>query len=233
MADGVAHLPDLPVPAFPDDDAQVPGAEGLHVRGPRLVAVDDDPFLQPIEIVVVWHAEDAGFVDARDAVAGMRQLRGEIAVVGQQQQPLGVVVEPSDRIDVVAHAAQEIDDRLPPLRVGARRDVAARFVEQQIQVARGDLDAAAVDTDVIARRIRLGAELADGGAVDAHAPVEHQLLGCAPRRDAGLRQDLLQTFHHQERTRRRTRRGLKMRTSVVLMCCSADFSLPSVVLVVD
>ena len=30
------------------------------------------------------------------------------------------------------------------------------------------------------------------------APVEHQLLGRAPRRDAGLRQDLLQTFHINE-----------------------------------
>ena len=55
----------------------------------------------------------------------------------------------------------------PPLRIGARRDVAARLVQQQIQVALGDLDAAAVDADVIARRIGLRAELADGRAVDA------------------------------------------------------------------
>ena len=81
--------------------------------------------------------------------------------------------------------------------IRARRHVAARLVQQQIQVARGDLDAAAVDADVVARRIGLGAELADGHAVDGHAPLEHQLLGRAPRRDAGLRQDLLQTFHRQ------------------------------------
>ena len=38
--------------------------------------------------------------------------------------------------------------------IGTRRDVAARLVQQQIPMALGDLDAAAVDANVVARRHR-------------------------------------------------------------------------------
>jgi hypothetical protein len=50
-------------------------------------------------------------------MARMRQPRGEIAVVGEQQQALGVVVQPSDRIHIFPHASQQIDHGWPPLRV--------------------------------------------------------------------------------------------------------------------
>ena len=69
---------------------------------------------------------DARLVGALDAVPRMRELRGEVAVVGEQQQALGVVVEPADRVDVLAHAAQQIDHRAAPLRIGPRGDVARR-----------------------------------------------------------------------------------------------------------
>ena len=120
------------------------------VRRPSITT----PAREPIEIVLVGHAEDARLVDARDAVARMRQPRREVAVVGQQQQAFGVEVEPSDRVDVLAHAAQQIDHRRPPLRIRSRRDVAARLVQQEIAMALDELDAAAVDADVVARRAR-------------------------------------------------------------------------------
>ena len=57
------------------------------------------------------------------------------------------------------------------------------------------LDAPAVDADVVVPGIRLGPQLADGLAVDRDPPLEHQLLGRAARRDAGLRENFLETFH--------------------------------------
>ena len=60
---------------------------------------------------------------------------------------------------------------------------------------RGDLDAPAVHADVVGAASAFVPELADRRAVDRHAPVEHELLGRAPRGDAGLREDLLKTFH--------------------------------------
>ena len=80
-------------------------------------AVDHHPALQPIEIVRVGDAEHLRLVHARDAVARMRQPRREVAVVHQQQQPFRFVVQPADRVDVLLDAAEQIEDRLPPLRV--------------------------------------------------------------------------------------------------------------------
>ena len=82
------------------------GSPRLHDRLRRLgpVSVDDDAARQAPQIVVVGHPEHARFVHARDAVARVRQAGGQVAVVGQQQQPFGIEVEPSDGIDVLADA---------------------------------------------------------------------------------------------------------------------------------
>ena len=69
-------------------------------------AVDRHAASQAIEIVGVGHAQHLGLVHARDTVARMRQARGEVAVVGQDQQPFGIEVEPADRIDVLADAGR-------------------------------------------------------------------------------------------------------------------------------
>ena len=89
----------------------------------------------------------------------MRHALGELAVVGEDDQPLGIVVEPADRIEVAgdAGAATQIDDRRPPLRIRPRADDAARLVEQQIALARLRLEPAAVDADLVGVGIGLGA----------------------------------------------------------------------------
>ena len=221
MADRVAHLPHLTVPPFAHRDAQVAGAERLHVGRPGLLAVDDDAFLKAIEIVVVGHAEDPRLVHARHAVTRMGQLRGEVAVVGQDEQPFGIVVEASDRVDVVAHAPQQIDHRRPPLGIGPRRDVAARLVQQEVEAALGELDAAAVHADVIAGGVGLRPEFANRRAVDGHASVEHQLLGGAPRGDAGLRQDFLQPLHMPRLCITKSRRSrTTWKDALFVFCCA-------------
>ena len=62
----------------------------------------------------------------------------------------------------------------------------------------GEFDTASVNADVVVCGIGFGAELADGVAVHRHPAIEHQLLAGAPRRDTGLRQDLLKAFHSQK-----------------------------------
>jgi hypothetical protein len=61
--------------------------------------------------VFVGHAGDARLVGAFESMARVCQPRREIAIVRQQQQPFAVVVEAPDRVDVFAHAAEQIDDR--------------------------------------------------------------------------------------------------------------------------
>ena len=206
VADRVAHLPHLPIPSFADrdDECRVVGFalrwQDLHLGGSRSPAVDHQTAGEPIEIVRVRHAEDARLVNADDAMAWVRQPRRQVAVIGEQQQPLRLVIEAAHRVDVLADTAQQIDDRRPPLRIGSGRHIPARLVQQQVAVVLDDLHTAAIDADVVPSGIRLRPKLEGGDAVHAHASLAHHLLRRAPRCDAGLRQDLLQPFHCQKST---------------------------------
>jgi len=98
--------------------------------------------------VVIRYAENADLVLAPDAMAWMRQLRRQIAVARQDQQAFRVVVEPSDRIDVVADpvAREKVDDRRTMLRIDTAGDVAARFVQEKVTATRRRLDPSAIDS---------------------------------------------------------------------------------------
>ena len=135
-------------------------------------------------------------------MAGVRQVRRQLAVVGQEEQPFGLEIQTAHGIHVLAHAAQQIDDRRTPLRIRSRRQVTARLVQQEIAVMLDDLDPAAVHADVVVCRIRFRAELADSRAIHRDAAVEHQLLRRAARGDSGLRQDFLEALHAVQRTSR-------------------------------
>ncbi len=195
VTDRVAHLSHLTVSSFANRDDQVAGTGDLHVRRLCAAILDRHTLRQPIDVVAIGFAEHPHVVHARDAVARMRETRGEIAVVGEQEQTFGVEVEPPDRIYVFADAAQKIDHGRTPLRIGSRRHVPARLVEQQVAVMFRDFHTPAVDADVVARRVGFRAELADCLAVDGDASLEHQLLARAARGDARLRENLLETLH--------------------------------------
>jgi hypothetical protein len=103
VPDRVAHLPHLTVASLSNGDDQrgavlaAASARTEHdLRGTGRAAVDGDTARQPIEVARVGDAQDARFVDPRDAVPRMREPGGEVAVVGQQQQPLRIEVEPPD-----------------------------------------------------------------------------------------------------------------------------------------
>src|SRR5262245_13069300 len=70
-----------------DSRARVWWADYLHLRRFCFVPIDDNSASQSREVMFIRGSEDARFVDACDAVPRMRQPRGEVAVVGQQQQP--------------------------------------------------------------------------------------------------------------------------------------------------
>ena len=86
-------------------------------------AIDRDALAQPVERGLVGLALGAHAIAPQPA--GRRQFEHarEAAVVGQQQQPLGVDVEPADADEarrVRPMLAQIIEDGLPPLGVAAR-----------------------------------------------------------------------------------------------------------------
>ena len=132
VADRLAHFADLAISSFADADDQhgaAPAFDQLNVGRTRSLAVDDHASPQTLDFVIVGNACDASFVDALDAVPRVGESRRQIAIVCEDQQPLGVEVEPANWIDVFA-SANQVNDRRPSLRVRSGRHVPFRLVEQ-------------------------------------------------------------------------------------------------------
>ena len=136
----------------------------------------------------------------------MHEPVGELAVVGQQQQALGVGVEPPDvhqahgvRADevpgvLVEVAPGEIGDGGPPVRVGHSGDHAGGLVQHDGEhVGVGD-DARAVDADDLGGRVDPHALVGDDGAVDAHAAGGDEPLAGPSGGHPGVGQDLVEAL---------------------------------------
>ena len=113
---------------------------GQAQLGAQLIAVDDNDRGRLDAVAIDLHrlcqlgdaveiAAHAHLVVLLDLVARMGQRVEQIAVVGQQQQTLGVVVQTADRHDTRTAAAYQIGNRLAAVLVLHRRDIAARLVQ--------------------------------------------------------------------------------------------------------
>src|SRR5690348_3994734 len=181
------HVPHLAVLALADRESEP------HIRSLLAVergldrsvmdALDRDAVAQPVEIGLRHPAERAHAVAAPPA--GLRQLQhaGEAAVVGEQQETLGVDVEPADRDKARQMLRQGVEDGRPPLRIGAGGHEAAwRVVEEEPgTLARGQWRA--VHRDAIGGR-DAAAGLPDHLAVDRNPAGRNPGLGLAARREA-------------------------------------------------
>ena len=110
MPDSFAHATYLAVASFADRDEQHAVAiapafvDEYHRRGQRATPLERHAMTKAFQRLLVRHTRNTRLVCAFDAVPRMRETRGEITVVGQQQQALAVVVETPNRINVFAHA---------------------------------------------------------------------------------------------------------------------------------
>jgi hypothetical protein len=95
----------------------------------------------------------------------MRDLEGEVAVVGQEDQPFGVKIETAHGIDPLADAFDQIDHGPAALRVFDRGHHFLRLVEKDVAMGLGAGDELPVDFDVIARSVGFRSELGDDAAV--------------------------------------------------------------------
>jgi hypothetical protein len=196
-ADLVHHPPHEVIDALMDDDLDHQTFGGL-ADDPDLLrhdplAFDRDAVAQALDRGIRWSGEGEDVILLVEPVARMHDPIRHVPVVGQEQQTLGVAIEPPDRVDALRHRDQ-IHHGPAVAFVFGGRDIAARLVEQDVPrpLCLQDL---AVDTDLRADRIRFRAELGDGHAIDADPACGNHLLSGAARADASRGEDALQPFH--------------------------------------
>ena len=119
MPDRLAHAAHLAVAALVDRDAQEAGVEQRDLGRRGEAVVELDALAQAAERAAVRLALDLDEVLLVDAEARVREAVGEVAVVGEQQQALGVGVEPADR-EHPGLGGHQVDDRRPALGVATR-----------------------------------------------------------------------------------------------------------------
>jgi len=135
-------------------DPQVVALHALDARldGPVVDAVDADAAAQGVEPVLRDLAVGADLVAPQPPGLGMGNGAREPAVVGEEQQALGVDVEPADGDDPRQLLRQAVEHRRAALRVARRRDEAARLVEEPQAGALLGGEGLAVDGDPVGRR---------------------------------------------------------------------------------
>jgi hypothetical protein len=132
---------------------------------------------------------------ARSLVARVKEAIRHLAVVGQQQGALGVVVEAPYGKHAPGHVSKEITYRRATLRITQRGDDARRLVQKVPTSGAIDDDRPPVHQHEILRCLDLGAERRHDDPVDRNVPVDDEPLCGAARGDPGAREILLQPLH--------------------------------------
>lgn len=179
VANLIEHLADNPVAPLVNDDPDDRAVLGVadrpdHLRR-RALAVDRDAAPEPIEHLRRRIAVQQSFVLLVDPIAWVHDAVRHLAIVRQQQETLGLPVEPANRHDAFIDR-HEIHDRVAAALVGCRGDIATGLVEED--VAPPDVrDQLAIDLDLLGGGIDLAAKLSDDLTVNTHAAADDQLLG--------------------------------------------------------
>jgi len=183
----VEHAAHLPLPAFMDRDLE-PGIglffpDLFYLRRRGLPVLQEDACFERCDGAVLEHAFDLGKIGLGEFMFGMRDQVGEIPVIRQQQKPLGIVVQPADRIDPDLDPFEQVLHRGPPLRIGHGRHIPCRFVQHDIGRRLFGIDKLAVNLDMVLGRVGLGPELGHHLPVHPHSALGNKFFRSAARCD--------------------------------------------------
>src|SRR4051812_20533415 len=189
MADGLAHPLDLALAPLADRQLEHGRAHLAHLRRRGLAVLEDHALAQALQGTVLHEpALHLGHVGARHLVARVHELVGELSVVGQQDEPGGVGVQPADRVQANA-CVDELRDDAAPVRVLRSRYHAGRLVDEIDDLLGLQCDRCAVDLDVVGL-VHVARRVQDDLAADGDPSLAHDVLRSAPRGDAGVGEEL-------------------------------------------
>jgi hypothetical protein len=198
MAEGLQETPNLVVLALVQphfDPGVLGGLDDPRAVESQALSVDHQSALGPGQGFHRRSALDLGVIAALNLVTRMGDAFGERAVVGEQDEAFGGVVETAHRIEP-GELRHQIHHRGAAFRIGASGDDALGLVEQQVHALHGGLDPLAIHANGIGGGVGFGPECFHGHPIDAHAPLGDEFFGGPARGEAGAGEDFLQAFHH-------------------------------------
>ncbi len=151
----------------PDPDSLAGLAEQPDLIRDHVPVVDPNAIAKVLECPVGRPLIGQDVVFLGELVAGVHDAVGQFPVIRQEEQPFGVPIQPTDRIQALLRL-DEVHDR-PPLAVVLHgRDVTGRLVQQHRPepLRAGDL---AVDLNLVGYRVDPGAEFGHNDAIDEDA----------------------------------------------------------------
>ena len=192
QAEMFEHALDLAVFAFAQAHGE-PDVGALHAIQMRFDAAifhafDHHALGERVELGLIHLAMGAHAIAAQPARGRQLQHAREPAVIGEQQQALGVDVEPAHGDDARKILGHGVENRRPAFGIAVGRHRAARLVKQEQARALTRADGAAVNGDLVGGRDVEGRAL-QRLAVDAHAAFGDPALCVAPRAQAGAGHD--------------------------------------------
>ena len=187
MSHVVEHAPHLALPAFVDRDIQpgvrffLPDLPDLGWRG--LAVLQENACFERRDRTIFEHALDLHQIGLGKLMLGVRDQVSEIPVIGQEQQSLGIVVQPADRVHAYFDALEQIVHRGPSLRVGHGRHKACWLVQHNIGRRLFGIDQLSINLDMVFIRVGLGPELGHDRTVHPHPALGNKLFRSAARCD--------------------------------------------------
>ena len=206
MTDRIEHPAHLPVTAFVqrqiDDRTFARHGDDAQLRRRSPLSVEGYSFAQSLYRLRFETATQRCAIDFINAESRMRQCVRQIAVVGEQQQSRGIVIEPTYRHQSrrlrAAATADELVCGSSSFGIAHGRHEAGGFVQHE-HFALRHYDRTPVDRDAVVG-FDLRAELAHDASVDANFSSQNQLLRRATRSDSGKCEIALQS-HGESETR--------------------------------
>jgi len=180
MTHMVEHAPHLALPSFVDRNIDpgvrffLPDLSDLGRRG--LAVLQEDACFQRRDGAVFKHALDLHQIGLGKFMFGVCDQMGKIPVIGQEQQALGIVVQPADRVYADLDAFEQIMHRGSSLRIGHGRHKSRRLVQHDIRRRLFGVNEFAVNLDMVFVWVGLGAELGHYRPVHPHPALGYKFF---------------------------------------------------------
>jgi len=135
---------------------------------------------------------DFDHIGLGDRATRMQKDIRELTIVGREQDPTRVEVEPADGEHPHMHPREKLSHARPAFRIVHGRDHTAWLVKSDVRRLLPD-DPCPVDLDATIPCLNFRSHLRDDASVHTDATGRDELFGRPPGRHTGSREDLLQS----------------------------------------